>query len=162
MIVIPTFAWKTVIDTFTCGVGLVERVAFLDGIAAGPDPAHGGVVTTITFPNATESAGHWEVDVADMSEAGRHLRSYGLVRLTQIHSHPGAWVGHSPTDDERAFSQAPGTISIVLPGHALTYPGLSDAGVHVREKRGWRELDHDEVAGYIRIVPSVIDHRRVR
>jgi hypothetical protein len=162
VIVVPAFAWKTVIDTFTTALGIAERVAFLDGVAAGPRPADGGVVTTVVFPQARESAGDWEVDPVEMSAAGRHLRPYGLVRLAQVHSHPTTWTGHSPTDDERAFSHQPGTISIVLPGHALTYPGRGDAGVHLRETDGWRELAHDEVGDYVRVVPSVIDHRRWR
>jgi hypothetical protein len=159
VIVVPAWAWKTVIDAFRSVPGIAERVAFFDGIAAGPTPADGGVVTTVTFPRARETEGDWEVKAVDMSAAGRHLRPYDLVRLAQIHTHPATGTGHSEPDDKRAFSQQPGTISIVLPGHALTYPGLGDAGVHLRERRGWRELDHREVATYVRLVPSVIDRR---
>lgn len=162
MIVIPALVWRSVIEGFTATPGSVERIAFLDGVAAAADPADGGVVTTATFPNASESAGHWHVATPDMSDAGRHLRTFGLVRLAQVHSHPGTWIGHSLTDDKMAFSQAPGTVSIVLPAHALTYPGLGDAGVHIRERWSWRELEHEEVPDYVRVVPSNIDHRRQR
>lgn len=159
MIVIPARLWKETVERFVAAAGIAERVAFLDGVAGGPRPADGGVVTTVTFPQATETSGNWMVETAHMSEAGRHLRPYGLVRLAQIHSHPGPWVGHSPTDDEMAFSQARGTISLVMPMHGLTYAGLGDCGVHLREPQGWRELAAEEVGEHVHVVPSVIDHR---
>jgi hypothetical protein len=162
VIVVPGFAWKAVVDAFTTALGIAERVAFLDGVAAGPSQADGGVVTTVTLPDARERDGDWEVDAEEMRRAGRHLRPYGLVRLAQVHSHPATWTGHSETDDERAFSHQTGAISIVLPGYALTYPGLTDAGVHLRERSSWRELEAHEVHDYVRVVPSLIDRRRPR
>jgi hypothetical protein len=159
MIVIPAWAWKAVVDTFTAATGVVERVAFIDGIASGPTALDGGVATTVAFPHADESEGHWDVNAHEMSRAGRHLRLYGLVRLAQVHSHPSPWTGHSGEDDELAFSQAPGTVSIVLPAYGLTCPGLGDAGVHRRERDGWRQLGHDEVGRYVKVVPSVLDLR---
>lgn len=159
MIAIPAWAWKAVVDRFAETGGVVERVAFLDGVASGPAAVDGGVVTTVTLPHADESDSHWDVDAHEMSRAGRHLRAHGLVRLAQVHSHPGSWAGHSEEDDELAYSQAPGTVSIVLPAYGLTCPGLGDAGVHVREARAWRRLDRDEVHGLLTIVPSLLDLR---
>jgi hypothetical protein len=159
VIAIPAWAWKAVVDTFTATTGMVQRVAFLDGVAAGPSVEDGGVVTTVAFPHADESEGHWDVDSHEMSRAGRHLHLYGLVRLAQIHSHPGPWTGHSGPDDELAYSQSPGAISIVLPTFGLTCPGLGDAGVHLREEDGWRTLEHDDVRSYVRILPSLLDLR---
>lgn len=161
MIAVPAWAWKTVVEAFTGAGGMVERVALLDGVPGGPASVDGGVVTTVTFPHADASEGHWDVDAREMSRAGAHLRPFGLVRLAQIHTHPGAWTAHSDEDDELAFSQAVGTLSIVLPAHALTCPGLGDAGVHRREEHGWRKLEHDEHPRYIKIVPSVVDLRYV-
>ena len=155
MIIVPASAWTAVTEAFTRPQGLAERVAFLDGVAGGHEPSDGGVVTTVTLPQAHERDASWEVETHEMRRAGVHLRLYGLVRLAQVHAHPGTWVGHSATDDERAFSQRPGTVSIVLPGYALTCPGLGDAGVHVRERNGWRELPWAEVAAHVRVVPSV-------
>jgi hypothetical protein len=159
MIVIPAWAWKAVIDMFAGAGGMLERVAFLDGVAAGPTAADGGVVTTVAVPHADQSDGHWDVSAREMSRAGRHLRSYELVRLAQVHTHPGRWTGHSDSDDELAFSQVPGAISIVLPAHATTWPGLGDAGVHRRARDGWHQLDHDDVAHHVKVVPSAVDLR---
>jgi proteasome lid subunit RPN8/RPN11 len=159
MIVIPAWAWKAVLDTFSGAPGMVERVAFLDGVASGPATSDGGVVTTVTLPHADESEGHWDVSAREMSRAGRHLRPYGLVRLAQVHTHPGPWTVHSSEDDELAYSQVPGTVSIVLPAFGLTCPGLGDAGVHRRDRRGWRKLDHEEAARHVKVVPSAVDLR---
>ena len=159
MIAIPAWAWREVTGSFAAAAGTVERVAFLDGIPAGPTALDGGVATTVTFPHADASDGHWDVDASEMSRAGRHLRLHGLVRLAQVHTHPSPWTGHSGEDDELAFSQVPGAVSIVLPSYGLTCPGLGDAGVHRREPGGWRALDRDEVARYVKIVPSTVDLR---
>lgn len=47
----------------------------------------------------------------------------------------------------------------MLPAYGLTCPGLGDAGVHLRERDGWRRLEHDEVARHAKVVPSVLDLR---
>lgn len=159
MIVIPANCWQTVVERFTGATGLAENVAFLDGIPLGPEPVHGGVVTTVTLPEADRQRGGWWVDASQMSTAGRHLRVSRLVRLAQIHTHPGPETKHSELDDALAFSQRPGTISIVLPMHGLTHPGLTDAGIHLRGQDGWRELVGEEVDRHIKVVPSVLDHR---
>jgi hypothetical protein len=160
MIVIPAACWQTMIDRFTGGQsGLHECVAFLDGVALGPEPTHGGVVTTVTLPDADRQPGGWRVEAGRMSAAGQHLRGYKLVRLAQVHAHPGRSTRHSEIDDRLAYSQRPGTISIVLPTHAVTHPGLGDAGVHLRERDGWRELLPQEVGRHVEVVPSLLDQR---
>jgi proteasome lid subunit RPN8/RPN11 len=159
MIVVPAWAWTTVVEAFTGAGGMVERVAFLDGIPGGPASVDGGVVTSVTFPHADESEGHWDVDAREMSRAGAHLRSYGLVRLAQVHTHPGCRTDHSDEDEQLAFSQEIGAVSIVLPSFGLTCPGLGDAGVHRREPHGWQRVEHDDLPHFVRIVPSVLDLR---
>jgi hypothetical protein len=162
MIVIPANCWQTVVERFTNSSGLAENVAFLDGIPLGPEPAHGGVVTTVTLPETDRRGGGWWVDASQMSAAGQHLRVSRLVRLAQIHTHPGSGTEHSELDDVLAYSQRPGTVSVVLPNHGLTHPGLADAGVHLRGDDGWRELEGAEVDRHIKVVPSVLDHRPQR
>lgn len=159
MIVVPANCWQTMIERFASVARLPECVAFLDGVALGPEPVHGGVVTTVTLPDADQQRGGWWIDAERMSDAGQHLRAHRLVRLAQVHTHPGPWTGHSELDDALAYSQRIGTISIVLPSHALTHPGLGDASVHRREPDGWRELQTEEIGRYVKVVPSVLDHR---
>jgi hypothetical protein len=159
MIVIPAASWQNMIERFTVAAGLPECVAFLDGVALGPEPEHGGVVTTVTLPDADQQHGGWWVDAGRMSTAGQHLLAYRLVRLAQVHTHPGPWTRHSQLDDALAYSQRVGTISIVLPTHALTHSGLGGAGVHLRGRDGWRELRAEEIDHHLKIIPSVLDHR---
>src|SRR5262249_11798694 len=118
-----------------------------------------GVVTTVTIPHAQVNQGNFRVTPEAMSQAGQHMRAFRLCRLAQVHTHPDAWTGHSPWDDEWAYSQLPGAISIVLPHYARRRPSLADAGIHLRTENGWRQLLPTEVAEYVRIVPSFFDFR---
>jgi hypothetical protein len=95
-----------------------------------------------------------------MSEAGKHLREFGLRRLAQVHTHPNAWTGHSDVDDDRAYSQIPGATSIVLPDYGRRTGKLNSAGVHYRTETCWRELTPDEIREVVRVVPSNFDFRK--
>jgi hypothetical protein len=155
VLIIPATLWTDAVGVLRRPPQDRERVLYLDG-PRGSDP---GVATTITIPDADEHGGHFHVDPNEMSRAGRHLRRFGMRRLAQLHTHPAGWTGHSPHDDELAYSQRDGAISIVIPDLAGTAPGLLDCGVHVREPAGWRELDLVEKANTVLIVPSLIDLR---
>lgn len=138
-----------------------ERVAYFDGAELLDEQGETvGVVTTLTVPHARSRAGFFDVSADDMSEAGRHFRPHGLVRLAQIHSHPGSWVGHSEVDDSQAYSQRQGAISIVVPNYALTAPGFMECGVHLRGTDAWVELNDEQKRSLIRVVPDEIDLRR--
>lgn len=133
-----------------------EHVAYFDGIRFGEE----GVVTTVTAPNAESKNGSYTVSAEEMSAAGKHLIRHGLRRLAQLHTHPSDWTGHSSFDDEMAYSQRDGAISIILPNYGTCAPGLRDCGIHLREPFGWRELDFEEIDRSVTIVPSQIDLRR--
>jgi len=137
--------------------GRLERVAYIDGVAASDDMS---VATTLVFPNAKLNERHFEVSAEAMSQAGRHFRAYHLQRLAQVHTHPGDWVDHSQYDDEMAYSQHRGAVSIVMPNHASCRPALSGCGVHVREDGGWRMLAQSEISSYVSVVPAQFDFRR--
>lgn len=155
-VVIPASAWEAAVTALRRPPHDRERVVYLDG----PRPeGRLAVVTTVTVPQADEHEGQFRVEAQEMSRAGRHLRHLGLMRLAQLHSHPSSWTGHSPYDDEMAFSQRDGALSIVVPFFAGCAPGLLDCGVHVRGPGGWRELHADEVSDVIQVVPSMIDLR---
>src|ERR1041385_7960663 len=108
MLLVPEALWERLIDMFRATRRSVEQVAYLDGLESGGS----NVVTTITVPNAALREQSYRVSPDAMSEAGKHLRKHGLVRLAQVHTHPGSWVGHSPEDDRRAYSQELGAVSI--------------------------------------------------
>jgi hypothetical protein len=144
------------LDAFVRERRSVEQVCYLDGIL---DAAGDGVVTTLTIPNAQLHPQRFEVWPEAMSQAGKHFRAYRLKRLAQVHTHPTEWTGHSPWDDEKAYSQLTGATSIVLPHFARRRPGLSEAGVHVRTAVGWKRLSHAEIAARLRVIPSLLDFR---
>ncbi len=159
MIVVPAWAWKATLDAFAEAWGSLAPVAYLDGVVGGRRPVEGGVVTTVTFPRAQGGA-RGSVTAADTTLAELHLDPYELARLAQVHTQRPTGAEPPQADGEaRAFSPQLGTVSIVLPGHGLTWPGLGDAEVHVREPQGWRRLDRDEARDYVCVVPSRIDLR---
>lgn len=155
-LITPTVAWQTAMTVLREPPHDRERVVYLDG----PMPQNNvAVATTVTVPSADAHAGHYEVSAQAMSRAGQHLRRLRLIRVAQIHSHPGGWTGHSPYDDEMAFSQRYGALSIVVPHFAGCAPGLADCSVHIRNERGWREVDDAEKRATVLIVPSLVDLR---
>lgn len=156
MITIPESLWNSMLDELARETRRVEQVCYLDGVVLGDD----GAVTTVTIPNALLEAGRFRVEPGAMSEAGKHFRKLGLRRLAQVHTHPTDWLDHSRWDDEWAYSQLPGAISIVLPHFGRTRPILGQTGVHLRMDGGWRRLSPDQVPTYVRLVPGLIDFRR--
>jgi hypothetical protein len=155
-LIIPAALWTDSVAVLRRPPHNRERIVYLDGPRTAVDTA---VATTLTVPLAEEHDGHFHVDPVQMSRAGRHLRRLGMTRLAQLHTHPSDWTGHSPHDDEMAFSQRDGAISIVVPDFAGTVPGLNDCGIHIRGAKRWRELEPDEKIKAIRILPSLIDLR---
>jgi hypothetical protein len=155
VISIPEYLWSQMLAEFAAERRQVEQVCYFDGILAGD----GGVVTTMTLPRAKLEPGRFHVPPEAMSEAGKHLRAHKLRRLAQIHTHPTEWTGHSAWDDEWAYSQLPGAISIVLPKFGRGPLSFPDAGVHVRSQVGWKQLSPREVEQQLRVIPHVHDFR---
>ena len=158
MIILPDAIWNRLLDEFRWPRKRMERVAYFDGVFTAAD----SVVTTLACPNARLEKTHFTVSSEAMSECGTHFRKFGLARIAQVHTHPGTWVGHSPYDDQMAYSQRTGAVSIVLPEHARKRPRLQNCGVHVRTETGWVQIPTDEVDALIRQVPGFLDFRRKR
>ncbi len=160
---IPEAVWLAILDLLGTHRPGVERVAYLDGFrideAGYPDVALDAqvfVATTVVVSEAVLRPRNYVVPAEAVSAAGRHLRVGRMTRVSQIHTHGNDWVEHSPTDDDRAYSQRPGAVSIVVPFHGATRPELEDCGVHVRTATAWQRVRPDSV---IKIIPSVLDHR---
>lgn len=160
---IPEAVWKTVLDLFQRHKPGVERVAYLDGFRVDetgyPDSSLRDqiyVATTVVVPDAVLSPRNYSVPAQAISDAGRHLRTGRMTRVAQVHSHGNDWVEHSGTDDEHAYSQRAGAISVVVPFHGTGLPALAQCGVHLRTEAGWQRVRPDAV---IKIIPSVLDHR---
>jgi hypothetical protein len=160
---IPEALWQSVLDLFAQHDPGVERVAYLDGFRV-EETGYPGVsledqvyvAVTVVVPDAVLRPQNYFVPTDAVSAAGRHLRAERMTRVAQVHSHGDDWVEHSPTDDDRAYSQRPGAVSIVVPFHGTTRPGVAACGVHLRTGVGWRRIRPESV---IKIIPSVVDHR---
>jgi len=146
------------LDAFSSTPKGFERVAYLDGVRwKDQSGSEHGVVTTLVIPDAQLSPGNYRVVSEGIRRASEHLFDHGLVRLAQIHTHGNDWIGHSRTDDERAYSQRNGAVSIVLPFHATHRPSPLEGGVHVRTDGGWIRI---EPAVVVRQLVSNIDQRQ--
>jgi len=152
LLVVPLALWERMLDEFRAVPFEVERVAYLDGYRL----ADIGIVTTLTIPRAELAPGYFRVPADAMSAAGQHLRLFEMSRLAQVHTHPSGETGHSPTDDQLAYSQRRGSLSIVLPHHAARRPSIAEGALHVRGELGWRRLNAAEAAEQVLIVPSFV------
>src|SRR5271168_2556850 len=153
MLILSEMFWDALLEEFRWPRRAVERVGYIDGFQFGERR----VATTLTFPSAEMHATHFTVPGNAMSEAGKHFRRFGMVRLAQVHTHPGRDVTHSPFDDDNAYSQLGGSLSIVIPQHARYRPDLTHCGIHVRETAGWRLFNAKESAETILVVPGCLD-----
>jgi hypothetical protein len=152
MIVIPLIFWETLLKRFTADQTNKERVAYFDGVPLGDV----GVVTTITVPKAERHSNFFRVSAENMSAAGKHLAKHNLRRLAQVHSHGTLCVDHSKVDDERAYSQRLGSLSLVVPRHGKGVRRLNECGVHMRRETGWFRLSDEDIPTVIALVPSSI------
>ena len=158
MIILPDILWSRMLDEFRWPRKSLERVAYLDGVVTGA----GAIITTVTLPNARLEKSHFTVPPEAMSECGTHFRKFSMVRIAQVHTHPGEWIDHSPYDDQMAYSQHRGAMSIVLPKHAKKRPQLTDCGVHIRTEEKWERLPQEKIGELIRQIPGFLDFRRKR
>ena len=160
MLILSDATWKQMLAMLATSPPGVERVAYLDGVRTGDSTSLGpGIVTTVSVPYAVQSAGHFTVSAEEMSRAGAHLRRHGLVRLAQVHTHPGHDTRHSPTDDKTAYSRKAGAVSIVLPWQAAGDPPPTDGTVHVHDGHRWRQLSQVDAETFIRVIPATVDTR---
>lgn len=156
MIVLPDLLWDVLMQEFVWPRRKVERVGYIDGIDVSPGMS---IATTLTFPAADLHPTYFEVSSEAMSQAGQHFREFGMVRLAQVHTHPGRDVRHSSWDDKMAYAQHDGAVSIVVPYHAAHRPELRECGVQIRQTIGWIRLKETRISDYIRIVPGFLDYR---
>lgn len=160
MLTLTDATWKQMLTMLATSPPGVERVAYLDGVRTDAGTSLGmGIVTTVSVPYAVQSVGHFTVSAEEMSRAGAHLRRHGLVRLAQVHTHPGHDTRHSPTDDESAYSRKAGAVSIVLPWNAAGDPSVTDGTVHVHNGHGWHRLSQADAEAFIRVIPATVDTR---
>jgi hypothetical protein len=147
--------WRALRPTAECGC---EGVVFWAGPAVWYE-ASAQVATTVIAPEQGVSPGRFDLTTAAVRAMGRAVRERNLVNLAQVHTHPEAWVGHSPWDDAHAFSLRSGALSIVWPKYGQQLPAFGTWGVHERTADEWVHLEGRRAARRITILPGLVELR---
>lgn len=66
----------------------------------------------------------------------RELRARGHVIVGDVHTHPGAWVDLSLTDQEHPIEYRVGLLAVVIPHFAKGSPDETGVGIHVYRGSG--------------------------
>lgn len=137
------------------GRGRVESEVVWGGRCFGDEGVVLSVVTLLG-EGVAHRAGGIGVGVGTIAAMGRWFRGAdGQVALAQVHSHPGKWVDHSPTDDASPIASDDGFLSIVWPHFCqgpLSLP--AEWGIHEIQRGRWRRWSRDETARRLVVVES--------
>lgn len=117
-------------------------------------------ITTCIAPAATTTFGSFDTSAQTNAKVVMYLAGVGLELIGQVHSHPGALVGHSDGDDLRALMPYTGFLSVVVPhyGRRGMRP-LTICGVHLFDGSCFRRLANPEIDASFRIVDDFADLR---
>lgn len=133
-----------------------EGVAYWAGTRAGGQT----FVTTCIAPAARTTEGSFATSSRTNAEVIMYLASAHLELIGQVHSHPGAFVGHSGGDDRRALMPYEGFLSIVVPSYGqLGMLPLTRCGIHIFENSRFRRMQNAEVESRFRIATDFQDFR---
>jgi hypothetical protein len=135
----------------------VETACFWFGV----EEARVQIVTTIAVPALFQTAGNYRVDPDSWRRVVARMRRFGLITLAQVHTHPFDYgVKHSFIDDERSYSTAAGSLSIVWPDYGSGFDyRLASLGVHEVRDGVWELLTSAEREQRIKIVDDFADFR---
>jgi hypothetical protein len=124
-----------------CGGGTEECIVYWLGPVS--DPRR---VDEILQPPHRADYGWYDVDAKWVTQFFLDLRATRRSVRAQVHTHPGASVKHSTTDDGFAIAPRPGFISIVVPYFATRAPSLSGAfATEMTSSGNWVERDPEAV-----------------
>jgi hypothetical protein len=98
-----------------------------------------------------------------MVDIANAVRSHGWKNLSQVHSHPGIMVEHSPYDDQMAVSRH--SLSVVFPRYGHWEGRWSKGvGVHEWQEGYWHFLDDGVAARRVALVDvgkvEILDFRQ--
>lgn len=119
-----------------CGGGERECVVYWLGPQAEPE-----LVASVLQPVHQASPFHYEIDSDWLTTMLLDLRTRRESVRAQVHTHPGAQVRHSPTDDAFALAPAAGFVSLVLPHFAMGPVTLTGSYAVTVTPAGWVDGD---------------------
>ncbi|HEX8247427.1 MAG TPA: hypothetical protein VF599_04525 [Pyrinomonadaceae bacterium] len=117
------------------------------------------VVTTLVVPDADTSWGCIRTTPKANAQALSVIVGTPLILLGQAHSHPGAGVRHSPTDDTETFASFDGAISVVVPNFGREEINLQTCGIHRHMDGAFRFIESSEISDHICVLPGEADFR---
>jgi hypothetical protein len=126
----PELVERTLGELRGCGNGQRECVVYWLANLAEP-----GTVIDVVHPGHRAGRGWHDVDSDWLTTFFIGLADTHRTAIAQIHTHPGAGIGHSGTDDGFVLVPSPGFVSIVVPDFAADLD-LGRAGVYVVEPDG--------------------------
>jgi len=152
-------------ETLRLTVAVLRSFGALEGCCfwyGSPDDA-GGEVSAVIVPRQINRQRNYHVDGSAMVEIANTVRTHGWKNLSQVHSHPGTMVEHSPYDDQMAVSRH--SLSVVFPRYG-NWGGQwsSGVGVHEWQEGYWHLLVDDVAAHRVAVVDDdaaqIMDFRR--
>jgi hypothetical protein len=98
----------------------------------------------IVVPGQINSWGHYELPETAVDKLSEATRPLGWFNLSQVHTHPSEWVGHSLYDDRYANSR--NALSLVFPFYGRVRPQWpGSVGVHEFLDGRWQRLADEKV-----------------
>jgi proteasome lid subunit RPN8/RPN11 len=139
---------------YNTGLEQREEAALLAGYIIGKST---GLVTTVILPYTESNSVGCTLPMDVTAKCFELIHQTGQLVLAQVHTHPGrAW--HSNTDNEWAFSDAPGLFSIVVPRfgrYGMRRILTNGVAVYERLANGdWHPLASSEIQRRILLVPN--------
>lgn len=135
-----------------------ENVLYIAGYMIG-DLALG---ITCILPDAVTTQGSFETDPRSHLATLKALRDLNQTLVCQVHSHPGSFVVHSCTDDEKAIVKGDGLWSIVIPHYGRKKFSISKSGFHCLMGGKFHLLSSDAAVARVRVLPTCVDTRTKR
>ena len=124
---------RTINEFGRCGAGRRECVVYW--LAEQSEPRR---VVAVVHPLHTSTPFGYSIHDAWLNEFFLGLADDRRTTVAQIHTHPGALVEHSDTDDEFVLVPSPAFVSIVVPDFGAMFRRYRCA-IHVLEASGtWR------------------------
>lgn len=146
-----TLAAKTIAHLQAGGARGCEEFAFWSGHITDSGVA---VVSRAFHPHTVQGHGHVMIDDDDQLLAMTDLvHEQDELVICQLHTHPRQ-AFHSSADDEGAYTDDPGFLSIVLPSFGSE--GLTAAEVFRRTESGWVYEDNAAESGLVRVFSDVL------
>lgn len=140
---------ETALRGFMGPDGRHEGIVFWAGRQDGDDQ----LIAAAIVPRAIHGRQFFHVDTSQVGEAAHRARTYRLVLLAQVHSHPGTDTRHSDADDDLVLMARESMFSIVVAryGDGAISP-TEGVGIHQFQNGRWVQVTDADTS--VIIVPA--------